>query len=146
MSEARIWYSRDPGRQTFPSGCENEIVLTPEFFQEISRHPIPADLEAVRTLSSYPAVPDLCLWLTYRCHTARSDERIPLFGDAGLLSQLGRVEYVRPRKFREKLEHWLRLIRQMWPECPAEISADGHALRISRASAIWIRKALNGDA
>jgi len=136
MSEARIWYSHDPSQGTLPGVYENEIVLTAEFFQEITDHPIPADLEAVRTLSSCPAVLDLFTWLSYRCYTARGEERIPLFGHAGLMSQLGSVDYARPRKFREKVEQWLRTIRQMWPECPAVISSDGKVLQIHRARAI----------
>jgi hypothetical protein len=80
MSEAYIWYCRDPDHRTLPRACENEIVLTAEFFQEITDDPIPADLEAVRALSSCPAVLDLFTWLSYRCYTARGEERIPLFG------------------------------------------------------------------
>jgi hypothetical protein len=52
------------------------------------------------------------------------------------VNQLGSAEYSRPRKFRERLERWLDLIRVMWPECPARISADGGALIVDRAMAI----------
>jgi hypothetical protein len=34
---------------------------------------------------------------------------MPLFGAFGLTAQLGIAEYARSRKFRERLEHWLRL-------------------------------------
>ena len=44
---------------------------------------------------------------------------VPLFGAFGLVSQLGSIEYARPRKFREKLEGWLNLIR-------------GHVARVPR--------------
>ena len=57
-------------------------------------------------------------------------------GNFGLVNQLGSAEYVRPRKFRERLERWLDLIRTMWPECPARIAADGQAILIHRAQAI----------
>ena len=136
MSEARIWYARDLHAPTLPDGFENEIVLTTEFYQEIADHPIPADLEAVRTLSASPAVLDLFTWLSYRCYMARGEERIPLFGSMGLAGQLGSIEYRRPRKFREKLEQWLRIVLRLWPECPARITSDGRALRITEASAI----------
>jgi hypothetical protein len=62
--------------------------------------------------------------------------RVPLFGDFGLANQLGSIDYARPRKFREKLEGWLRLIRAMWPACPAKISDDGLSLVVSRAAAV----------
>jgi hypothetical protein len=61
---------------------------------------------------------------------------VPLFGEFGLVSQLGSVEYARPRKFREKLEGWLRLIRTMWPECPAVIDRAGTGLIVDRARAV----------
>jgi len=136
MSEARIWYSRDPGQQNLPSDCQNMIVLSEEFYREIQTHPIPADLEAAKALSSSPAVLDLYMWLSYRCFAARGEERIPLFGDFGLVHQFGSAVYARPRKFRERLERWTDLVRIMWPECPAFISPDGRAIIVKRAYAI----------
>ena len=40
------------------------IVLSDEFYQEITAHPIPADLEAVKVLAGAPAVLDLFMWLS----------------------------------------------------------------------------------
>jgi hypothetical protein len=136
MTEARIWYSRDPEAKLLPGDCQNTIILSDEFYREILSHPIPTDLEAARVLSSSPAALDLFMWLSYRCFTARGRERVPLFGDFGLVSQLGSAEYARPRKFREKLEGWLDLVRAMWPECPASIDADGTGLFVDKANAI----------
>jgi hypothetical protein len=136
MSEARIWYSRDPDQKLLPGDCQNVIVLSDEFYREILNHPIPADLEAAKALSSSPAALDLFMWLSYRCHTARGRERVPLFGDFGLISQLGSADYARPRKFREKLEGWLDLVRTMWPQCPASIDKDGAGLFVDRAGAV----------
>jgi hypothetical protein len=136
MKEARIWYSRNPAQQRLPGDCQNLVVLSEEFYREVQSHPIPADLEAAKALSSSPAVLDLFMWLSYRCFTAKGEERVPLFGNFGLVNQLGSAEYVRPRKFRERLERWLDLIRTMWPECPARIAADGQAILIHRAQAI----------
>jgi hypothetical protein len=136
MSEARIWYSRDPDQRLLPGDCQNVIVLSDEFYREILDHPIPTDLEAAKALSSSPAALDLFMWLSYRCFTARGRERVPLFGDFGLISQLGSADYARPRKFREKLEGWLDLIRTMWPQCPASIAQDGTGLFVDPADAV----------
>lgn len=136
MSEARIWYSRDPDQRLLPGDCQNMIVLSDEFYREILSHPIPTDLEAAKALSSSPAALDLFMWLSYRCFTARGKERVPLFGDFGLVSQLGSTDYARRRKFREKLEGWLKLVRTMWPECPASIDRDGTGLLIDRAHSV----------
>lgn len=95
MREARIWYSRDPNQALLPGGFENEIVLSDEFFREVTTHSIPTDLEAAKALSSAPAALDLFMWLSYRCFTAKGQERIPIFGDFGLATQLGSVDYAR---------------------------------------------------
>ena len=132
LREAEIWYSRS---SEGPAG-ENVITLTDEFYSEISGHPIPADLEAIKVLAAAPALLDLFMWLSYRCFVAKGPEIIPLFGPFGLTKQLGCVEYSRPSRFRAMLEQWLRTIRSLWPECPAFISADGRTLRIDRQAAI----------
>src|SRR5262249_29149488 len=106
-------------------------------FEEVTAHPIPTDLEAVRVvLSSAPAVLDLFVWLSYRCFTSKgpgtdTDLRAVWTGAAARA-----VEYARPRKFREKLHQWLKTIRLVWPECPAQITAEGETLSINPAKSI----------
>jgi hypothetical protein len=138
--EAQIWYSRSPDQYPVSDQFENVIVLSDEFYREIMAHPIPADLEAVKVLAAAPAVLDLFMWLSYRCFLAKGRERIPLFGTCGLASQIGSIEYARPRRFREKLEGWLQSIRLLWPECPAKISSDGTSLEVSRATAVLVEQ------
>jgi hypothetical protein len=136
FSEAQIWYSRDPDQCPLSEQFENVIVLSDEFYREITSHPIPADLEAVKVLAGAPAVLDLFMWLSYRCFLAKGPELIPLLGPFGLATQIGSIEYARPRRFREKLEEWLESIRVLWPECPAQISPDGLSLIVNRAHAV----------
>ena len=136
MTEERIWCSRNPEEESLPGECQNMILLSDEFYREILDHPIPTDLEAAKALSSCPAALDLFMWLSYRCFTARGKERVPLFGAFGLVSQLGNAEYVRPRKFREKLQGWLYIVHAMWPACPAHIDPDGTGLLLDRAYAV----------
>ncbi|HEX7362463.1 MAG TPA: replication protein RepA [Bryobacteraceae bacterium] len=136
--EAQIWYSRDPQQYPISDQFENVIVLSDEFYREIAAHPIPADLEAVKVLAAAPAVLDLFMWLSYRCFLAKGKEMIPLFGPRGLASQIGSIEYARPRRFREKLDGWLESIRVLWPECPARISSDGTGLEVNRATAVQV--------
>lgn len=91
-------------------------MLSDEFYREIISHPIPADLEAIKVLRGAPAVLDVFMWLSYRCFLANGREMIPLSGPCGLASQIGSIEYARPRRFREKLDGWLEQIRVLWPE------------------------------
>ncbi len=134
--EAQIWYSREPDQYPLSDQFENVIVLSDEFYREITAHPIPADLEAVKVLAGAPAVLDLFMWLSYRCFVARGREAISLLGPFGLASQIGSIEYARPRRFREKLDQWLKTIRALWPDCPARISADGKRLIVNRRLAV----------
>ena len=50
MSEARIWYSRNPDEKLLPGECQNMILLSDEFYREVLDHPIPTDLEAAKAL------------------------------------------------------------------------------------------------
>ena len=136
LREAQIWYNRSPDQRVLSEDFENVIVLSGEFYQETVSHPVPTDLEGVKLLAAAPAALDLFMWLSYRCFTARGPESIPIFGDFGLVQQIGTVEYSRPRRFRAMLEQWLRTIRGMWPECPARISPDGRTLRIEHETAV----------
>jgi hypothetical protein len=136
MREARIRYSRDSNQALLPGGFENEIVLSDEFFREVTTHSIPTDLEGAKALSPAPAALDLFMWLSYRCFTAKGQEKIPIFGDFGLAAQLGSADYARPRKFRERLERWLDLVRALWPDCPARISGDGDYITLQPAMAL----------
>jgi len=141
LREAQIWYNREPDQPVLSKEFGNVIILSDEFYREISEHPIPTDFDAVRVLSASPAVLDLFMWLSYRCFSARGEETIPLHGGLGLAAQLANAEYARPRKFREKLQEWLRVVRSMWPECAARTSADGQSLLIRPAAALTARSA-----
>jgi hypothetical protein len=143
FSEAQIWYNRSPDERLLSEGFENVIVLSNEFFEEVTAHPIPTDLDVVKLLAPAPALLDLFVWLSYRCFTAKGEDSIPIFGDFGLVHQIGTVEYVRPRKFREKLDDWLRTIRLVWPDCPAKITSDSLHLTINHATAVPLTKKTN---
>jgi hypothetical protein len=55
FQEARIWYNRDSNTPFLSEGFENVIVLTDEFYAEVMAHPIPTDVEVVKTFASAPA-------------------------------------------------------------------------------------------
>jgi hypothetical protein len=145
LREAQIWYDRRTNQQVMSQDFENIIVLSDEFYQETVAHPVPTDLEAVKVLAAAPAVLDLFMWLSYRCFKARGPESIPLFGEFGLVHQIGTVEYSRPRRFRAMLEQWLATIRVIWPECPARLSADGQFLTVTHAAAVVPEERVNGQ-
>ena len=145
LREARIWYNRNTDQSVLSEDFENVVVLSDEFYREISSHPIPTDLEAVKVLAGAPAVLDLLMWLSYRCHVSKGEESIPIFGSFELIQQLGSIEYSRPRRFRVKLEQWLGTIRTLWPDCPAELSGDGPSLVLRPAVAIIPERGLRAS-
>ncbi len=77
LREAQIWYNRDLEQAPPSDACANLIVLSDEFYREVTEHPIPTDLDAVKVLSAAPAVLDLFMWLAYRCFVAKGEERFP---------------------------------------------------------------------
>ncbi len=111
-------------------------MLSDDVYQEILAHPVPNDLEAVKVLAASPATLDLYMWLSYRSFKAKGTESIPIFGEFGLVNQLGCVEYSRPRRFRAMLEQWLDTIRAIWPQCPARIISSGQYIEIRNATPI----------
>jgi hypothetical protein len=115
----RTWYSRDPDQRLLPGDCHKMIVLSDEFYRAILSHPI-TDLEAAKVLSASPVALDLFAGLSYPCLPRVGGSEFHCSENwAGVLTW--QADYARPRKFREKLEGCLKLIRPMWPECPAHI-------------------------
>jgi hypothetical protein len=129
----KLWVA-DSGETT--GKCDNTVIRSQAFWEELRAHPIPVDAEVVRLLARNPGCLDLYTWLTWRCHHAKGPERVPLFGPHGLANQLGVQTFVRERKFRERINSWLKLVRLYWPECPATVSLNGAFLEVDRAFAV----------
>lgn len=130
----RLWFRKE----TITGGekTENCVTLSPAFWDELKAHPIPVDTEVVRALANNPGCLDLYTWLSWRCYHAKDVQRIPLFGPMGLASQLGVQDYARERKFRERLQIWLKLVRLYWPECPAGVAKNGAFLELHQNVAL----------
>lgn len=133
VKDAKLWHAEpncsEPGGSPQPR-AENVIVLSEEFWSEIKEHPIPVDLAVVKALADSPGNLDLYVWLVWRCWTAKGPVSVPLFGPEGLVSQLGISENLRERDFRRQILQWLKVIQQLWSECPAIIAETGSCLLI----------------
>src|SRR6516165_6412308 len=103
---------------------------------------MPIELEVVRAFANSPALLDFYMWLVWRCWTAKDEIAIPLFGLTGLVSQLGISEKTGVRDFKKHVRRWLKRIKVLWLECPAQLSTDGMALILAHAQAITSRKLL----
>lgn len=136
----RLWFSdADPATQN--SGG-NTIILSDAFFQECNEHRIPVEREVVAALANAPGLLDFYVWLVWKSWSLRGHTvRIPLLGPGGLTEQLGNAPYAIERTFRLTISRWLRTVTALWPQCPASISEDGHALLVrSSHSASAVRR------
>lgn len=136
MSEARIWYSRDPDQKLLPGDCQNVIVLSDEFYREI---PEPPDSDrsggsqSAFIQSGSPRSVHVAFVSVFHCSGEGAGSVVWGFRTG---QPVGKRGLCSTRKFREKLEVWLGLVRTMWPECPASIDSDGAGLFVDQASAV----------
>ena len=133
FGEIHLWFSENGKCPSVPADDRsNTITLSEAFYTEIDNHRIPMEREIVIALANSPGVLDFYIWLAWKSWILKSGRtRVPLFSPDGLKEQLGCQIHPEDRFLRRKLNQWLRVIRAHWPECPAEISADGQSLVIS---------------
>jgi hypothetical protein len=128
----RLWFNKDETEQT-PSDQANEnvICLSEAFHQEIDQHRIPVEREVIAALAHAPGMLDFYMWVVWKSWTmSGGTASVPLFGDCGLICQLGTTEYSARRRFRQILADWIVKVKALWPECPAQVSQDGQFLQV----------------
>jgi len=127
MDSMRLWFNC--GQKPELATTDNTITLSEAFYQEITAHPIPVEREVIAALAHAPGLLDFYVWIAWKSWTTtRQPARIPIFGANGLSNQLGSAPYSVERLFRHKIKHWLRHVKLLWPECPAQVSQDGRFL------------------
>ena len=111
-----FWWN--PNRPNHPSLWESKIELSEKFFQEIIRHPVPIDMNALTALKRCSLGLDLYLWLVYRTFPLRAPQRITWrqvyrqFGtDPDQTSDKQTV-----KNFRRKVLRELKKIKLAWPD------------------------------
>ena len=109
------WNTKRPDA---PSLWESKIHLGEQFFQEIIAHPIPLDMNILRSLKRSPLGLDLYLWLTYRTFALKRPLQLSW---RQLYRQLG-VDPARSNdkatlsNFRAKCLRELKKIKMAWPD------------------------------
>ncbi|MCG7988209.1 MAG: pirin [Candidatus Thiodiazotropha weberae] len=101
---ARLWW--DPKRPEQAALWESTLKLGEQFFDEITRSPVPIDLRALKALKRSPMALDIYCWLTYRLSYLRKPTVIPW---VALQIQLG-AEYGRARDFKAAFVSALRKV------------------------------------
>lgn len=131
----RLWFHDTD--QTTPEADtgENTITLSDPFYKEIDEHRIPVEREVIAAFAHSPGILDFYLWLAWKSWVITgSSAFVPLCTASGLSCQLGTREYP-ARRFRQLIGQWLRKVKALWPECPAEISHDGKCLIVKSSRA-----------
>ena len=130
-----LWFSKGHTQSPLPTDDENVITLSKSFYDEINEHRIPVEREALAALANAPGVLDFYVWLSWKSFALRGHAaQIPLLGPSGLAAQLGNAPYAVARTFRLTVQRWLRTVRALWAECPANLSDDGNYLRFRASS------------
>jgi hypothetical protein len=139
MDSMRLWFNRSEEFETAGDATsDNTITLSEAFYQEITARPIPVEREVIAALAHAPGLLDFYVWIAWKSWTVNGQPvRIPIFGPNGLGHQLGTTEYSVDRTFKHKIGQWLKHVKVLWPECPAQISQDGRfvVVQSSRTSA-----------
>jgi len=87
------------------------LVMSSEFFREITRSAVPVDLRAIQQLKRSPLAIDIYIWLTYRMSYLRRPCLIPW---KALKNQFG-ADYSRSRDFRRGFLAHLGEVLHVYP-------------------------------
>jgi hypothetical protein len=125
-----------PGQLTLLPTSDRErpsyVLLTSEFFKEVTEHPVPLDLGALRALGGSPLRLDVYCWLTYRMSYLRRRTEVPWsslrlqFGSNNADTPNGRAQ------FRKDFLTALREVLLVYREANVEVSKGGVVLLPSR--------------
>jgi hypothetical protein len=125
-SRYQLWWDpKDPHQATL---WQSTVTLGQEFFDEIIDHPVPIDTMALRVLKRSPLALDLYVWMTYRYSYLDKPVLVPWLS---LHGQFG-ADYIRLRKFREKMLEALSKVSALYPEARFEASDTGLRLLPSK--------------
>lgn len=94
----------------------SQVCLSPVFFDELSRHPVPFDLRALASLRKSPLAMDIYCWLTYRYHTLQNPTVISW---ESLMMQFG-CNYASKHQFRQKFLLQLAKVKVLYPKANIE--------------------------
>lgn len=106
------------------------VTLSKKFFEEVTQHPVPIDLRALKALKKSPLALDIYCWLTYRMSYLRKPTLIPW---EALELQFG-SEYKRTYDFRIAFNEQLKKVSLVYPEARISDDIKGLLLKPSKTS------------
>jgi Plasmid encoded RepA protein len=102
------WHPQQPDQAGL---WESTLTLSEEFYDEITKSPIPIDMRALKSLKRSPLALDIYIWLTFR--TSYIKAPVPVSWGQ-LQGQFG-AEYKRPIDFKVAFTDALRKVQVVYP-------------------------------
>lgn len=125
VSSAHLWWSPENlDKKSF----ESKLVLGEEFFKEIINHPIPIDIDVIKSIKGSPMALDIYCWLTYRISYLKKDTTIPW----ELLENQFGSSYSRTRDFKKYFLLQLRSVITLYSEAKLDVNETGIILKPSK--------------
>jgi len=126
VDSARLWWSpKEPDQAAL---WKSTVLLSQQFFDEITAHPVPIDMRALKALKKSPMALDIYLWLTYRMFYLRKPTTIPWGALAG---QFG-AGYAEPRQFKAAFLRELKKVLVVYPDAKLDDAPRGLMLLPSK--------------
>ncbi len=107
---------------------DDRVELSPTFFAELKRHPVPISEAAVRAIAGKSMAIDVYVWLAYRLHVLRDPTPITW---AALHAQFG-AGYKHVYQFKPGFRAALDLALAVYPDAQVDIVDHGVVLHPSR--------------
>jgi hypothetical protein len=121
FTSMQVWLPDNPDQQMlWPS----RITFSTDFFNSLSAHALPVNMQVARALGNSSHMLDLLFWLTFKLH--RLERPLTLTWEA-LHRQFGDT-YARERKFREDFRANIATISSVLPRVPLTLSERGLTL------------------
>ena len=130
VERANLWWSpKEPDQATL---WKSSVLLGQNFFDEITKHPVPIDLRALNALKKSPMALDIYMWLTYRMFYLRKPTPLRW---TSLQAQFG-ADYADNKTgrqgFRRGFTYALKKVHVVYPEANVEAIENGILLLPSK--------------
>lgn len=126
VTQANLWW--DPKNPEQATLFESSLLLGEEFFNEVTKYPVPIDMDALKALKKSPMALDIYCWLTYRMSYLSKYTTIPW---GALQIQFG-SDYSRERDFKRKFLESLKKVSIIYSSVNVDYSQDGLILKPSK--------------
>ena len=106
---------------------QEKVTLSPTFYDALCNHPVPVNLNAVRSVIRSSRALDIYIWLAYRLHALGKQTLVPW---PALMEQF-EPDYCNLRAFRQRFHQALELALCVYPEAKVETGERGLVLHPS---------------